>query len=69
MARLLGPLLFICGTGRGSYPTDDECEGRGWEWDGGEVPVGGEAIRDKDTERGRAAMLKFYVDVHRTKKN
>jgi len=27
-------------------------EGRGWEWDGGEVPVGGEAIRDKDTERG-----------------
>jgi len=69
MARLLGPLLFICGTGRGSYPTDDECGGRGWEWDGGEVPVGGEAIRDKDTERGRAAMLKFYADVHRTKEN
>jgi hypothetical protein len=43
--------------------------GRGWEWDGGEVSVGGEAIRDKDTERGRAAMLKFYADVHRTKKN
>jgi hypothetical protein len=35
MARLLGPLLFICGAG-------------GLEWDGGEVPVGGEAIRDKD---------------------
>jgi hypothetical protein len=50
MARLLGPLLFICGTGRGSYPTDDECEGRGWKWVGGEVPLSGEAIRDKDTE-------------------
>ena len=69
MARLLGPLLFICGTGRGSYPTDDECEGRGWKWDGGEVPHDGEAIRGKDTERGRAGILKFYADVHRTKKN
>jgi hypothetical protein len=39
------------------------------EWDGGEVPHSCEAIRDKDTERGRAGILKFYADVHRTKKN
>jgi hypothetical protein len=43
--------------------------GRGWEWDGGEVPVGGEAIRDKHIEWGGAGILKFYADVHRTKKN
>jgi hypothetical protein len=39
------------------------------EWDGGEVPVGGEAIRGKDTERGGAGILKFYTDVYKTKKN
>jgi hypothetical protein len=39
------------------------------EWDGGEAPVGGEAIRGKDTERGGAGILKFYADAHRTKKN
>jgi len=39
------------------------------EWDGGEVPYSCEAIRDKDTERGRVGILKFYEDVHRTKKN
>jgi hypothetical protein len=37
--------------------------------DGGEVPVGGEAIRGKDTERGGAGILKFYADVYKTKKN
>ena len=30
---------------------------------GGEVPHSCEAIRDKDTERGGAWMLKFYADV------
>jgi hypothetical protein len=46
MARLLGPLLLICGAGGGSSPKRVM-----WmEWDGGEVPVGCEAIRDKDTE-------------------
>jgi hypothetical protein len=34
-----------------------------------EVPHSSEAIRDKDTERGGAGILKFYADVHRTKKN
>jgi hypothetical protein len=43
--------------------------GRGWERDGGEVPLGGEAIRDKHIERGGVGILKFYADVHRTKKN
>ena len=42
---------------------------RGMEGDGGEVPRDGEAIRGKDTERGCAGILKFYADVHRTKKN
>jgi hypothetical protein len=41
----------------------------GMEWDGGEVPRDGEAIRGKDTERGGAGILKFYTDVHKTKKN
>jgi hypothetical protein len=44
-------------------------EGKRLEWDGGEVPVGGEAIRGKDTERGGAGILKFYTDVYKTKKN
>jgi hypothetical protein len=39
------------------------------EWDGGEVPVGGEAIRGKDTERGGVGILKFYADVYKTKRN
>jgi hypothetical protein len=41
----------------------------GMEWDGGEVPRDGEAIRGKDIERGCAGILKFYTDVHKTKKN
>jgi hypothetical protein len=34
-----------------------------------EVPHSSEDIRDKDTERGGAGILKFYADVHKTKKN
>jgi hypothetical protein len=52
MARLLGPLLFICGVGREGLirAGDEDGEGRGWKWGYREVPVGGEAIRSKDTE-------------------
>ena len=65
MVWLLGPLLLICGAGGGFLSE----QVMGMEWDGGEVPYSCEAIRDKDTERGRAGILKFYADVHRTKKN
>jgi len=43
VTRLLGPLLFMCGAGWCSSP-------KRVDGDGGEVPVGGEAIQDKDTE-------------------
>jgi hypothetical protein len=67
---VLGPLLFICGTGGGFlFECVKTWGGKRLEWDGGEAPVGGEAIRGKDTERGGAGILKFYTDVHRTKKN
>jgi len=42
----LGPLLFICGAGGGFLSE----RVMGMEWDGGEAPRGGEAIRAKDTE-------------------
>jgi hypothetical protein len=40
----------------------------GMEWDGGEVPVGGVTIRGQDRRRG-VGILKFYADVHRSKRN
>jgi hypothetical protein len=43
MARLLGPLLFMCGAGWCSSP-------KRVDGDGGEVPHSCEAIQDKDTE-------------------
>jgi|FaiFalFF_MnMetaG_3_1042247.scaffolds.fasta_scaffold59757_2 hypothetical protein len=46
MVWLLGPLLLICGAG-GEFLSEQVM---GMEWDGGEVSVGGEAIRDKDAE-------------------